>query len=835
MPTHLPTIRSKLAVLVVAFAIPSVLFSGLFVYSEHRQYRQHVTQTATARAHSVAVALDKDFRSIESALQTLSISPFLDERQMGLFYETAIKALPFQNVSNFVLIDERGHQRINTLKPFGAPLPTHHAAPPEILAITENKQTVVSNLFLGPVTGKPILAMGIPVVRDGRVPYSLNVGIFPERLYRLLKAQNLPNNWIAVIIDAKGQVVARTHEMDRFVGKQASTTLLRHLKTDPSGVVELTTLEGIDVISAFQHSEYSDWSVAVGVPKSELFAEMWIKVAQFVALSVFLTLTLLAFAWLFAVSQIIRPTEQLLHRMRALALGNDPGPQLTDSNKEFRSLEIGLEEMASQLQAQESEKKDLLRQLVTTLESITDGFILLDLNWHYQYINRRAEVLLNIERQNLLNKDWRLYPPNKELALARPMIERVMSNQTPINKTIIDGMVSPAASVEFKLFHTASGVAIYMIDVTQRKQMVQAQAAREAAEAANQAKNNFLARTSHELRTPLNAIVGLTQVLINDRQQPLHASHLRSVQLIESSSMHLMALINDILDISRAESGALSLQMEPTPVDHLIEECLAMVRAEALTAGLKLQSKLGQTGLYVLADAIRLRQVLINLLSNAIKYNKAHGSLALHCEPREDQLEFQVIDSGIGFTPKQMQHLFEPFNRLGMEKSTIPGTGMGLVIAKFLIEKMGGRLQIESTPGVGSKFAFSLPLCAPSSSALKGIALDGQTSSNQTLTLLASSVEDCHRWAAVLAHRPYLDVSFATDLDQLQSTLQAHPSAWVAVAMPQPVAAEILRQVEDICAGLKPAPKVVGLPELTPDTALDTALQWLADSVPIDQ
>lgn len=835
MPTHLPTIRSKLAVLVVAFAIPSVLFSGLFVYSEHRQYRQHLTQTATARAHAVAVALDKDFRSVETALQILSVSPFLNDQQLGLFYETAIKALPFQNVSNFVLVDETGRQRINTLKPFGSPLPIKNGAPPEILAITEIKQTVVSNLFIGPVTGKPILAMGVPVIRDGRAPYSLNVGIFPERLYRLLKSQNLPPNWIAVIIDAKGQVVARTHEMDIFIGKPANSNLLKRLKVDANGVMELTTLEGIDVISAFQHSEYSEWSVAVGVPKSELFAEMSVKITQFIALSVFLTLTLLGFAWLFGVSQIIRPTEQLLSRMRSLALGEDPGPQLTRSNKEFRRLEIGLEEMATQLRAQEYEKKDLLQKLVTTLESIKDGFILLDINWHYQYINRSAEQLLNIERNDFLNKDWRRFPPNDRLVMVRPMIERVMNNQTPINKTVIEDVASEFDSMELKMFHTESGVAIYLIDITERKKMVRAQAAREAAEAANQAKNNFLARTSHELRTPLNAIVGLTQVLIHDRQQPLHASHLRSVQLIESSSMHLMALINDILDISRAESGALSLQMEPTPVDHLIEECLAMVRAEALTAGLKLQSKLGQTGLYVLADAIRLRQVLINLLSNAIKYNKAHGSLALHCEPREDQLEFQVIDSGIGLTPKQMQHLFEPFNRLGMEKSTIPGTGMGLVIAKFLIEKMGGRLHIESTPGVGSKFTFSLPLCVPSSSALEGIALDGQPSSNQTLTLLASSVEDCHRWAAVLAHRPYLDVSFATDLDQLQSTLQAHPSAWVAVAMPQPVAAEILRQVEDICAELTPAPKVVGLPELTPDTALDTALQWLADSVPIDQ
>lgn len=169
MLSKLPTIRVKLAILVAACTIPSVLFSGLFVYSEHRQFRQHLVQTAIASTKSVASALDKDLRSIESALQTLSVSPFLQDQQLALFYETAIRALPFQNISNFVLIDDSGKQIINTLKPFGAALPAVNAAPPEILAITENKRTVVSNIFTGPVTGKPILAMGIPVLREGRV------------------------------------------------------------------------------------------------------------------------------------------------------------------------------------------------------------------------------------------------------------------------------------------------------------------------------------------------------------------------------------------------------------------------------------------------------------------------------------------------------------------------------------------------------------------------------------------------------------------------------------------------------------------------------------------
>ena len=218
------------------------------------------------------------------------------------------------------------------------------------------------------------------------------------------------------------------------------------------------------------------------------------------------------------------------------------------------------------------------------------------------------------------------------------------------------------------------------------------------------AKSRFLARVSHELRTPLNAVLGFTQLLLDGAGlTPLQQQRLG---LIRSAGEHLLLLINDMLDLTAIESGELRLSMQPVALDALLAETLPLVEAQATRQQVVLRAD-GVTGT-VRADRMRLRQVLINLLSNAIKYNRPQGAVTLSTSVTDGKVRLVVGDSGRGLSADQMAHLFEPFNRLGAEREGIEGTGIGLVIVKALVERMGGSVGVSSAPGEGTRVAIEL-------------------------------------------------------------------------------------------------------------------------------
>ncbi len=242
------------------------------------------------------------------------------------------------------------------------------------------------------------------------------------------------------------------------------------------------------------------------------------------------------------------------------------------------------------------------------------------------------------------------------------------------------------------------------IDVTERQEKLVAQ--RES-----QAKSEFLARVSHELRTPLNAVLGFAQLLRVDPQLAASAS-LQKVDHILSAGEHLLSLINDVLDLSSLESGEVRLALGPVRLGDVLQEAWALVEPAAREAGVSVQ--VDETDVVVRADRIRARQVVINLLSNAVKYNTARGRIHVSVSARDrdggNSVVLTVADTGRGMTRQQMAHLFEPFNRLGVEHEGIEGAGVGLSVVKALVERMGGSVRVESTPGVGSRFEVRLPL-----------------------------------------------------------------------------------------------------------------------------
>jgi two-component system cell cycle sensor histidine kinase PleC len=231
------------------------------------------------------------------------------------------------------------------------------------------------------------------------------------------------------------------------------------------------------------------------------------------------------------------------------------------------------------------------------------------------------------------------------------------------------------------------------------------------AEAANQAKSEFLANMSHELRTPLNAINGFSEIMLTEMFGPLGDSRYRDyAQDILNSGQHLLALINDIMDMSKIEAGKMRLNFEPVALGEVVEDAARIVRNRAEASGLSLSLDIPAFA-PVEADQRALKQVLLNLLSNAVKFTPRGGEIAVVAGHSDDLVQVSVRDTGIGIAPEDLARLGRPFEQIESQQAkTQQGTGLGLALSRALVELHGGELGIESTPGKGTTVSFSLPV-----------------------------------------------------------------------------------------------------------------------------
>jgi PAS domain S-box-containing protein len=247
-------------------------------------------------------------------------------------------------------------------------------------------------------------------------------------------------------------------------------------------------------------------------------------------------------------------------------------------------------------------------------------------------------------------------------------------------------------------------------DISLDKQAaVDLRSAKDEAEAASQAKSEYLSRMSHELRTPLTAILGYSDLL--ELREPRDDQH-DAIEAIQEASGHLLSLVNDVLDIARIESGRESFALEPVALAPLVEECIRLVAPSALERRITLTTNLdGSADDSLLADRQRLLQALLNLLSNAVKYAGQGAQVeVVAVRSRSDHVRVAVKDTGPGLSDDARRKLFQPFERLGAERTTVPGTGLGLALTKKLVEGMDGTIGVETAPGVGSTFWIELEL-----------------------------------------------------------------------------------------------------------------------------
>ncbi len=276
--------------------------------------------------------------------------------------------------------------------------------------------------------------------------------------------------------------------------------------------------------------------------------------------------------------------------------------------------------------------------------------------------------------------------------------------------TRADGERFPVAMTVSSIGQGADRLTTVMLRDTGDQERLEAESrSRIEAETASRTKTLMMSYIAHEMGNPLSGLLGFAELMERDERAPLPPAQAKRLRNIVASGRHLQGLMRDVMDVGRLETGNMTVDLRAVDVNRCVEDAISAVSAQADQAGVTLSGTPASPSPSILADKDRLHQCLVNLLTNAVKYNRRGGWARIDLAVDAQHVDFVVRDNGLGLDATQLERLFEPFNRLGREQATMPGAGLGLVIARQLVLAMNGQLSVESEPGQGSSFTIALP------------------------------------------------------------------------------------------------------------------------------
>lgn len=379
---------------------------------------------------------------------------------------------------------------------------------------------------------------------------------------------------------------------------------------------------------------------------------------------------------------------------------------------ERQKIEQQLKKVNLELEQRVEERTAKIQEQATILNQIHDSVISTNLEGTITSWNKGAERLFGFSSNEAMGKSIAFVYPEDQLDVLRDNVIKPLLDQGE-HETEVQMLNKTGerftAHLSLSLLRNNEGAPIgmigYSLDITERKKAeLELIEAKELAEKASRSKTEFLSRMSHELRTPMNAILGFGQLLESNQSGNLSDDDLDSISEILKGGYHLLDLINEVLDLSRVESGHLQLSLEDVELCLLVKETITLISPLADQSNIKIIFPDKNEGMVIHADRMRIKQVILNILSNAVKYNRKNGSITIECTQENNTVKLAVTDTGPGIPEGLQERVFEPFDRLNADSTAIEGTGIGLSLAKKLLEIMGGQIGFSSQPNEGTTF-----------------------------------------------------------------------------------------------------------------------------------
>jgi len=692
-----------------------LLFLAAYLAYAHVRFIQNERDTVMQNlASNFAASLDEELNARINGLKMLAVSPLVDEP--ARWHDLYRQAQGFQQSfgTHVIFADLHLQMLFNTRQPFGAELPRlprPNGQSAVDIALSTGRPGV-GDAFMGPVAKVPLVAIAVPILRDGKTAFLLLTTAETAQFQKRLERVSLPARWAMTVVDSKQEVIAR-------IGPP---------------LIEAASGHGFATRFAVRSSA-SPWSVIVEIPDETyrfptLAASLMLIVALLGALLISVLAGKMAGRRLgLAVASII-PAQQSV--------------QATVDISEITSARRLLESLMNARMAAVDALRERDFKLGAIIANSPSALSLKHPDGRFALANPNCQRLHRMTEEEIIGKtDFDLYPEavarqiraNDERVL-QTMQRCVVEENIPVNGEprifmshifpILNasGQASFICRISFDITVTKRDAEelerhrqnLEMLVETRTRQIetLNAELALrvEEAEVANRAKSAFLANMSHEIRTPMNAIIGLTHLIRHSDARPEQIARLDK---IDNAGRHLLSILNDILDLSKIEAGGLHLESADFHLSAILDNVSSIIGEAARSKGITVEIDRDSVPLWLRGDSTRLRQSLLNYAGNAIKFTE-RGTIALRAELLEEQgddllVRFAVEDTGVGLSQEQISHLFRPFEQADASTTRVyGGTGLGLAITGRLAQLMGGEVGVESTLGRGSRFWFTARL-----------------------------------------------------------------------------------------------------------------------------
>lgn len=705
------TAFTYLALFGLAVTVPLLLMVGALLLQSASAQRAQLEARALQSVDALLSDIDRDLDRDVTILHTLATSPSVRTEDWPTFYEQAKAAL--QGRAYLVLVDDTGRQLVNTYLPYGKQ-PAMTGDPDSVRQIVQTKQPVVSNLFMSLAVKKPVFNVSIPVLRDGRVSYVMSLGMLPDDLTALLTEEKLGPEWVSLVWDRKSIVLARSRNNPQYTGKPLPQNWREE---DEAAAVRATNLDGVEVLKASKRSPLSGWGVAVSVPYSLVTAGMRNSLTLW-GLASLLAISIAGVSGMFFARQITTSLSAATQAAGAFGRG-EPFPLEGSRLKEADEFLVTLRN-AHQAREQLSEELKQNRDwLQTTLNSIGDGVITTDRDGKITMLNPVAHSLTGWPQEEAagvpLQQVFIIRNAETGLEVENPAFKALREGQIVglANHTLLvsrDGRQVPIddSAAPISDGDKIAGVVLIFRDISERyRAEEQLRASNAALSRANQDLSQFAFAASHDLQEPLRMITSYSQLLLRGYGGHLDGEAETCVKYITDGTKRMRNLLADLLAYTEVAGQSQHRDVAQDIVDlnsvfqTVVDNCkTAIAESDAIVTSAPLPRITGHEPHFV--------QLFQNLISNALKYRGDNPPrIHVSAEPHNGQWRIAVRDNGIGIAPQFHQQIFGVFKRL--HGKSIPGTGIGLAICQRVVERYEGQIWVESQPGNGATFYFTLP------------------------------------------------------------------------------------------------------------------------------